>query len=175
MTRTNAREIAIHFVFELGFSQESARSLLDQFLTPEAFQRLGEEDPLYAEFPNQKQKVYIEALVEGVDRHAQELDGYIERYAQGWRVSRIDRVAVAVMRVCMYEVLYLPDVPNSAAINEAIEIAKHYESPEAVSFINGILGTFVRETVPSEGSAAQEGEAGPEAGVPGPEAEGQSE
>ncbi len=150
MTRSNAREIAIHFIFELSFSQESAQSLLEEFLTPEAFQRLGEEEPLYAQFPNARQKAYIESLVLGVYQHAQELDGYIERYAQGWRFSRIDRVAVAVMRACMYEILYMPDVPNSAAIDEAVEIAKGYESQEACAFINGILGTFMREVVDQE-------------------------
>ncbi len=155
MTRTNAREIAIHFIFELGFSQESAQSLLEEFLTPEAFERLGEEEPLYAQFPNAKQKAYIEELVTGVYQHTQELDGYIERYAQGWRFSRIDRVAVAVMRACIYEILYMPDIPNSASINEAIEIAKGYEPQEACAFINGILGTFVRETV---GEEAETGE-----------------
>lgn len=150
MTRTNAREIAIHFVFELGFTTADARSLLDEFLTPEAFARLGAEEPLYADFPNRKQKEYIERLVEGVYLHGAELDDYIERYAQGWRFARIDRVAVAIMRVAMYEVLYMPDIPNSASINEAVEIAKGYEPQEAVAFINGILGTFSREALPEE-------------------------
>lgn len=150
MTRTNAREIAIHFVFELGFSSETAQSLLDGFLTQESFHRLGEEEPLYAQFPNEKQREYIKELVLGVAAHGPELDGYIERYAQGWRFSRIDRVAVAIMRVAMYEILYMPDIPNSASINEAVEIAKGYEPKEAVSFINGILGTFSREALPEE-------------------------
>lgn len=150
MTRTNAREIAIHFIFELGFSKESAQSLLEEFLTPDAFERLGVEEPLYAQFPGPKQKAYIEELVTGVYQHTQELDGYIERYAQGWRFARIDRVAVAVMRASMYEILYMPDIPNSASINEAVEIAKGYESQEACAFINGILGTFVREVVGEE-------------------------
>lgn len=156
MTRTNAREIAIHFIFELGFSKESAQSLLEEFLTPEAFERLGAEEPLYAQFPNAKQKDYIEELVTGVYQHTQELDGYIEHYAQGWRFSRIDRVAVAVMRACMYEILYMPDIPNSASINEAVEIAKGYESQEACAFINGILGTFIREKVGEEAQEAGE-------------------
>lgn len=150
MTRTNAREIAVHFIFELGFSNDSAQSLLEEFLTPEAFERLDAEEPLYAQFPDDKQKAYIEELVTGVYQHSQELDGYIERYAQGWRFSRIDRVAVAVMRACMYEILYMPDVPNSASINEAVEIAKGYESQDACAFINGILGSFVREQVGEE-------------------------
>ena len=53
-------------------------------------------------------------------------------------------MAAAIMRTAMYEVLYMPDIPNAAAINEAVEIAKKYESAEVVSFVNGILGTFVR-------------------------------
>lgn len=150
MTRANAREIAVHFIFELSFSQETAQSLLDEFLTRSAFARLGEEEPLYAEYPNRKQKAYIEELVQGVYEKASQLDGYIEKYAQGWRFTRIDRVAVAIMRASMYEMLYMEDVPVRASINEAVEIAKHYEPTEAVSFINGILGTFVREELPPQ-------------------------
>ncbi len=52
------------------------------------------------------------------------------------------------MRVAMYEMLYFRDVP--VAINEAVEIAKHYESPETVKFINGILGSFVRAEISAE-------------------------
>ena len=48
------------------------------------------------------------------------------------------------MRVAMYEILYMQDIPNAAAINEALELVKHYEEPEVVSFVNGILGSFVR-------------------------------
>ena len=84
-------------------------------------------------------------MVKGVLAHGAELDGYIEKYARGWKFSRIPLVASAIMRVAMYEVLYMPDVPNAAAINEAVEIAKKYETPETVKFINGILGSFSRQ------------------------------
>jgi len=47
----------------------------------------------------------------------------------------------------MYEVLYMPDIPDGAAINEAVELAKRYETPETVSFINGILGSFSRKEI----------------------------
>ena len=88
---------------------------------------------------------YIRRLVSGVGSHAAELDGYIEKYAQGWKFARIPLVASAIMRVAMYEILYMQDIPDGAAINEAVEIAKHYETPETVRFINGILGSFVRQ------------------------------
>ena len=83
----------------------------------------------------------------GVAEHAAELDGYIAKYAKNWKFSRIPLVASAIMRVAMYEILYMQDIPNGAAINEAVEIAKKYETPETVKFINGILGSFAREEI----------------------------
>ena len=145
MVRNTDREIAIHLSYELNFSGKTAEELLDQRLTAAAFDERAEEEDLYREAPNAKQAAYIRRLVRGVDEHGAELDGYIEKYAKGWKFSRIPLVASAVMRVAMYEVLYMPDVPNAAAINEAVEIAKKYETPETVKFINGILGSFSRQ------------------------------
>ena len=144
MTRSNAREIAIHMIFELGFGNSSADELLNNEMTPERFAQIGEEEPLYAQFPNEKQAQYIRDLVRGTFAHSPELDDYIARYAVGWSFERIPRMAAAIMRTAMYEVLYMPDIPNAAAINSAVDIAKKYETPEVVSFVNGILGTFVR-------------------------------
>lgn len=144
MTRTVAREIAVHMVFELGFGDRSAQQVLDETLTEECFALIGAEEPLYAQFPDQLQETYIRNLVAGVFDHGPELDDYISRYAVGWNFARIPRVAAAVMRVAMYEMLYMPDIPNAAAINEAVEITKGYETAEVVSFVNGILGTFAR-------------------------------
>lgn len=148
MVRNTAREIAIHLSYELSFTDKSVDDLLDQRLTGEAFAALAEEDALYTETPNAKQDDYIRRLVRGVSAHAPELDGYIEKYAKGWSFSRIPLVASAIMRVAMYEILYMPEIPNGAAINEAVEIAKKYETPETVKFINGILGSFVRQEMP---------------------------
>ena len=144
MTRSNAREIAVQLIFSLGFGNLSAQEVLDSQLTPERFAELAEENALYAQFPNEKHQQYIRDLVQGVFSHGPELDDYISRYAVGWSFARIPRMAAAIMRTAMYEVLYVPDVPNAAAINEAVEIAKRYETQEVVSFVNGILGSFVR-------------------------------
>lgn len=147
MVRNTAREIAIHLSYELSFTNKQIDALLDERLTKEAFAALAEEEPLYQDAPNAKQAEYIRRLVKGVEEHAAELDGYIEKYAKGWKFSRIPLVASAIMRVAMYEILYMQDIPNGAAINEAVEIAKKYESPETVKFINGILGSFVRQEI----------------------------
>ncbi|MDD5930975.1 MAG: transcription antitermination factor NusB [Oscillospiraceae bacterium] len=147
MVRNTAREIAIHLSYELSFTDKDVEALLDERLTPETFASLAGEDGIYQEVPNAKQADYIRRLVKGVEEHAAELDGYIAKYAKGWSFARIPLVASAIMRVAMFEILYMPDVPNGAAINEAVEIAKKYETPETVKFINGILGSFVRQEV----------------------------
>ncbi len=155
MTRSNAREIAVQLIFSLGFGNSKAEELLDSQLTQERFKELAEENPLYSQFPNEKQRNYIRELVLGVYEHGPELDVYIGRYAKGWTFARIPRMAAAILQTAMYEVLYMPDIPNAAAINEAVEIAKSYEPQEVVSFVNGILGSFVRAEFPENKDAAR--------------------
>ena len=147
MVRNIAREIAIHLSYELSFTDQPIDELLNERLTADSFSTLAEEDPIYTEAPNAKQADYIRRLVKGVNDHAAELDGYIAKYAKGWSFARIPLVASAIMRVSMYEMLYMPEIPNGAAINEAVEIAKKYETPETVKFMNGILGSFVRQEI----------------------------
>lgn len=163
MIRNVAREIAMHLSYELSFTDLSAEELLDQRLSDSHFGSLAPEYEVYGETPGPSQRAYIRKLVGGIAAHGYELDQYIDKYAKGWRFERIPLVAGAIMRLAMYEILYMPEIPNGAAINEAVEIAKKYESPEVVRFINGILGSFVR----SEAA----GDPPPADGAPPPAAE----
>lgn len=147
MTRNTAREIATHLAYKLSFSDVPITDFLDEQLSEDTFAELAPECEIYEALPNAKQIRYIRQLVTGVGEHAAELDAYIEKYAKGWRFERISLVASAIMRVAMYEILYMPDIPNGVAINEAVEIAKRYEEPKTVQFLNGILGSFLREEV----------------------------
>ncbi len=144
MTRNTAREIAVHLAYELSFTDRTPEELTAERLSKERFETLSDEDGLYAEAPGPAQAEYIRTVVAGVAEHAPELDGYIAKYAKGWKFERIPLVAGAIMRVAMYEIMYRPDIPNGAAVNEAVEIAKKYETPETVGFINGVLGAFAR-------------------------------
>ena len=155
MVRNTAREIAIHLSYELSFTDKPVEELLDERLTPEAFAALAEEDSLYQETPNAKQADYIRRLVRGVADHAPELDGYIAKYAKGWNFARIPLVASAIMRVAMYEILYMQDIPNGAAINEAVELTKKYADETDYQFVNGLLGSVVRQLGLESGEPAQ--------------------
>lgn len=143
--RNIAREIAMHLSYELSFTALSVEELLNDRLSRDHFDDLAPEYEVYGQLPNESQREYIRRLVKGIDQHGYELDQYIEKYAKGWKFERIPLVAAAIMRLAMYEILYMPEIPNGASINEAVEIAKKYESEDVVRFINGILGTFVRQ------------------------------
>lgn len=161
MTRSTAREIAMHCSYSLGFSHQSAEEFLAERMERKNFLRWGEENSLYREYPNEKQIQYIEEVVRGVAGHGPELDQYIAQYSKNWTFARIPRTAAAIMRVAMYEILYMPAIPSAAAINDAVEIAKKYEEEKVVSFVNGILGAFIRaefpeETVPKREAAPEE-------------------
>ena len=146
MTRTAARELALRLCFSLSESGEEPEELLETVFEPEYYETLKDEDEVFADYPDEAQMKYIRRLVTGVGEHSYELDGYIEKYAKGWKFERISRTAVAILKTAMYEVMYMADeVPTGAAVNEAVELAKKYEEPETVPFINGILGSFSRE------------------------------
>ena len=147
MTRTAAREIAILLGFSAAANGESAEETLERFFDAEHYASLAEENPLFAEKPDEQQLDYIRTLVGLIAERREALDAFIEKYARGWTVGRIDRTAGAILRCAMSEILWLPDVPNAAAINEAVELAKKYEDEDVVAFINGILGSFVRGEV----------------------------
>ena len=144
MSRKAARELALHMIFELDFTHEECEKLIKERLTPESFESLKQEDALYESMPGKEQLSYIDNLVCGVSNKLEELDSYISKYSVGWKVGRISKIAISVMRLSMYEIKYMPDIPDSASINEAVEFTKRYDSKESASFVNGILGTFVR-------------------------------
>ena len=145
MTRSNAREIVAHLIFEMNFTTDSADQLVDFAMEPDYYSSLAEETEIYAERPNQKQLEYIRVAAAGIQEKQEELDGYISKYAVNWSVSRISKVARAVLHVAMYEALYVEDVPVSSAVNEAVELVRKYEDEDVVGFVNGILGSFARD------------------------------
>ncbi len=158
MKRTTARELAIQLGFAAAANNMDVSDMLNEFFTLEHYESLEDEGELYSEYPDPKQMDYIRRLVALTAEKREEIDGYIERYAKGWKISRISRTALAVLRCAICEILYMDDVPNSAAINEAVELCKGYDEPETVAFVNGVLGGFVRGELGEEIKIAEPSE-----------------
>lgn len=145
VSRKQAREIALHLVFEMGFGAFEAENVMTDRLDEEIMQSISGDIALYAGKLDEAQTKYIVSAVKGVAEHLEELDAYIESNAKGWTLSRLSRITIAILRLAIYEMYYVEDVPVGAAINEAVELAKVYDSDEAASFINGVLGAVARK------------------------------
>lgn len=145
MNRREARELVLHLIFSGEYTGNKGEELLKD-INEENFQSLEGEYDLYQKMPPESQQEYIQRAVTGVMEHLYELDDYIEKYAKGWNIARISRISKCILRLSMYEVLYL-SIPVGASVNEALELAKKYDSEEAAGFINGIMGAFVEREV----------------------------
>ena len=144
MTRSNARELVVHLLYEVDYTGEDPNQALEDRLEKGYYEDLAEENEIYAERPSKKQLTYIRGCVCGAAERFAELDAQISAHAIGWSLHRISRFTKAALRLAIYEILYVPDVPTGVAINECMELTRKYEDREVVSFVNGILGSFSR-------------------------------
>jgi len=145
MERRLAREIALHIIFESSFDNEKSDLQTQKYLKNERFENFREDCDIYKEKVITSQIKYIETIISGVLSHSAELDAYIDKYAIGWDFGRISRINTAIIKLSMYELMYMSDIPHAVSINEAVEFAKKYDSDNAASFVNGVLGSFVRK------------------------------
>lgn len=131
MSRTNARKNAFFLLFQLDFrKKEEAQEAKDIFF---------EENPDVSA----QDKDFILEVVQGTQSKLDEIDAVIAKAAKGWSIDRMSKVDLAILRLAVYEMLFMEDTPKSVAINEAVEMAKKFSSDEAPAFINGILGNII--------------------------------
>ena len=144
MTRGNARELALHLIYGRTFTGEEPESVISTRLEKEYYANLGEENEVYAERPSRAQMRYIDTVVTGVANREEELDEQIRKFSIGWDISRISKLARCILRLAIFEILYVEDVPAGVAVSEAVRIAKKYNDDDTGSLVNGILGSLVR-------------------------------
>ena len=132
MDRSLAREIAMKMLY--------AASLGGGETMDEVLEQSEQADTLSG-----ADKTFLENLKAGVTDHQEELDALIGKYAQGWALNRLAKVDLTILRMAVYELKYMPEVPVGATINEAVELAKQFCEDKSSGFINGILGSVARE------------------------------
>ena len=124
MTRKEAREEAFRLLFETEFRTEEDPSLI--FAVSQENREVAENG-------------YIKTVYFGVREHLAEIDEMIERHSKGWKTTRITPVSRSAIRLCIYEMKYMENIPAAVSINEAIELVKKYDDGKMRSFVNGLL------------------------------------
>jgi transcription antitermination protein NusB len=132
MQRTVSRRQARRAAFVLLYQHDVTDSPL-----PPLYER-------YAADTGEPVPPYTVEVVDGVSGRLEALDARIDASATGWTAGRLGAVERAILRVAVWELTERPDVPTAAVIDEAVELAKRYASPEAATFVNGVLGAVAR-------------------------------
>ncbi len=128
-TRREARERALSLLYEADLKSESPDDVLAQLpLEPEEF---------------------VVDLVAGVNKHRDEIDALLVRYAKGWTLERMPVIDRTLLRIGVYELAHRPDIPLGATISEAVELAKRYSTDDSGKFVNGMLARIGEELRPS--------------------------
>ena len=94
---------------------------------------------------NERIEEFTKELFEGVKEHQEKIDSLINEHSKAWSKDRISKIAMTILRLSIFEILFREDIPSGVSINEAVELAKKYGSSEEPGFINGILGTISRK------------------------------
>jgi len=139
MTRREARELAFILLFEKTFTDEPMAAILEA---------AGEARDVEA-------NAFALTLAEGTAAHLDEADTLISAHSHKWSKGRISRVALSILRLAVFEMLHIDDIPVSVSINEAVELAKKYGGDEDSLFVNGVLGGVARRDVSAEASVEE--------------------
>ncbi len=142
MNRRKAREIALCLVFNFSFNtDEKPEELLDLYL--EYFDE-DKKLPVSDEIRNDE---YISKVYYGISEQMQTLDDIITKNSSNWKIDRVSRVSLSILRLALYEILYMDKekLPIEVSINEAVELAKKYDHDDSFTFINGVLGGAVKD------------------------------
>ena len=129
MTRKQAREEAFILVFEKEFNDNSIDEILE----------------LAAEVRDLTPDDYIREVFRGVYDHLSDLDDEISESSIGWNINRISKTALCILRLAIFEMRNVEEIPVSVSINEAVELCKKYATPNDASFVNGILSTVAKK------------------------------
>ena len=94
--------------------------------------------------PTQEDLAYADEVLSGIDAHTEEIDALIDEIAIGWKIERMPKVDLSILRIAIYEMQHRDDIPCGVSINEAVELAKEFGGEKSSAYVNGMLGTLAK-------------------------------
>lgn len=133
MSRTSARETAMKLLYEYSITGVLNGDSIE-----------NAPDALGVESLDENNLRYVEEIITDFAEKCNEIDEIISNNSKSWKLERIAKVDLAILRLALYELLYMDDIPQKVTINEAIELAKKYSAEKSYQFVNGLLGGYLR-------------------------------
>ncbi|MCR5296056.1 MAG: transcription antitermination factor NusB [Clostridiales bacterium] len=145
MSRTTARTAAMQMIFEKVSGGQGGEETLKMVYDELREGGVPGGRAVGGNEPDDEDREYITRAFDGVLGHLEEIDELIARTAKGWTLDRMALVDLTILRLAVWEILYDPDIPGSVSVAEAMEMTERYSDPDDKAFVNGILGTILRE------------------------------
>ena len=145
MSRHTARIHAFNLVFQFPFHQEWEPVLLQEAVARYLLDLPDSEGLLQGINPNEEEQSFIKEEATGTFAALSQIDTLIETRLKNWELNRIAKIDLAILRLAIYEMRFVPGITPATAINEAVELAKTYGTDESPAFINGVLGKVARD------------------------------
>ena len=145
MKRQELRKYAFLITFGRSLSFDTPEEALENYL--ESFKEDYEKEN--GKFSD-KDLEFIKDIIFGINKNIEVIDEKISEYAKDYDINRISKVALAALRVSIYEILFRDDIPDKVSINEALEIVKLYDDEGTKKFVNGVLGNLLRSKIGEE-------------------------
>lgn len=163
MGRREARDTAMTLLYSFQFHRDNPSSQVDYFNEDKKRQILkNDEDRMEVTSLSDKDFNYIDDVVNGVIKNEDEIDELITKFSRDWAFGRIPKTDIAILQLCIYEMIYRDDIPRNVSINEAVELAKKYGHDDSSSFVNGILGSVFRNLEEGSKGVNEPGKVGAE-------------
>ena len=147
MTRRTLREHCFKMLFCTDFypPEEAGEQIEDYFLSgsEEETDENGNTETLHLVALSKEEEEECRSRVDTVLEKLPEIDRILEGVAEGWRLGRMGRVELTILRLACFEIRFDDSVPDKVAINEAVELAKKFGGDESPSFVNGVLAKLV--------------------------------
>lgn len=140
LTRREIREKALQALFPLDANKDlTKQDAITYAITLDHQELVSDEEDAFV-------PVYLDTLVEGVCTKKDELDEIIQKHLRkNWRIQRIAKMDLIILRIAIFEMNYIADVPGAVALNEALELAKTFSDDTSRKFINGVLSNVLKE------------------------------
>jgi len=145
MSRKTARSAAMQMIFESVSGGQGGEETLKMVYDELREYGVPGGRSVGKKEPDEEDRAYITEAFNGVLDHMDELDERIDKTAKDWPIDRMSLVDLTILRLAVWEILYKPDIPANVSVAEALELTEQYSDPGDKPFVNGILGTIVRE------------------------------
>jgi len=140
MNRRKSRELSMKLIYQMSVNKEDYKDVIENLKESIECDLKSDEDIDLKDIDME----FIIRILKGVENNKEVIDREIEKYLVNWKLSRLSKIDLTILRICTFEIMFEEDIPDNVSINEALELAKKYSDDKSAAFINGVIDKIIK-------------------------------